>query len=50
MNTQKLVTTNLTNEFDQPIIIRQCSEPIEAVAKIYEALNSSTNHLHVKKL
>jgi len=38
MDTQKLVTTNLTNEFDQPIIIRQCSEPIEAVAKIYEAL------------
>ena len=38
MNTQKLVTTNLTNEFDQPIIIRQCSEPTEVVAKIYEAL------------
>ncbi len=38
MNIQKLVTTNLTNEFDQPFIIRQCSEPIEADAKIYEAL------------
>ena len=38
MNIQKLATTNLTNEFDQPFIIRQCSEPIEADAKIYEAL------------
>ena len=38
MNTQKLVTTNLTDEFEQTIIIRQCSEPIEAVTKIYDAL------------
>jgi hypothetical protein len=38
MDTQKLVATNLTNEFEQPIIIRQCSEPIEDVARIYEVL------------
>ena len=39
MNTQKLVTTTMVNEYDQKIIIRQCSEPIIAVEKIYHALN-----------
>lgn len=50
METQKLVTTNLTNEFEQPIIIRQCSEPIEAVAKIYEALKYKHKPFTRKKL
>ena len=39
MNTQKLVTTEMVNEYDQKIIIRQCSEPNFAVEKIYQALN-----------
>jgi hypothetical protein len=38
MNTQKLVTTTMENEYEQQIMIRQCSEPTEAVTKIYEAL------------
>jgi len=38
MNTQKRITTNLTNEIDQPIKLRLCSQPIEAVAKIYETI------------
>lgn len=50
MDTQKLVTTNLTNEFEQPIIISQCSELIEAVAKIYEALKYKHKSFTRKKL
>jgi len=38
MNTQKIVTTTMDNEYDQQIIIRQCSEPTEEVNKIYTAL------------
>ena len=38
MNTQKIVTTTMNNEYDQQIIIRQCSEPTEEVTKIYTAL------------
>jgi hypothetical protein len=38
MNTQKLVTTIMHNEYEQQIVIRQCSEPIEEASKIYEAL------------
>lgn len=38
MNTQKIVTTAMDNEYDQQIIIRQCSEPSDAVTKIYTAL------------
>lgn len=38
MNTQKTVTTTMNNEYDQQIIIRQCSEPTEEVSKIYAAL------------
>jgi len=38
MNTQKIVTTTMENEYDQQIIIRQCSEPAEEVTKIYTAL------------
>jgi hypothetical protein len=38
MNTQKIVTTTMDNDYDQQIIIRQCSEPTEQVNKIYTAL------------
>lgn len=38
MNTQKIVTTTMNNEYDQQIIIRQCSEPTEQVNEIYKAL------------
>jgi hypothetical protein len=38
MNTQKIVTTTMENEYNQQIIIRQCSEPTEQVNKIYTAL------------
>jgi Transposase DDE domain len=38
MNTQKIVTTTMENEYDQQIIIRQCSEPAQEVTKIYTAL------------
>ena len=39
MNTQKLVTTTMTNNRYQQIVIRQCSEPTEKVSQIYKALN-----------
>jgi Transposase DDE domain len=38
MNTQKIVTTTMVNDYDQQIIIRQCSEPTDQVNKIYTAL------------
>ena len=38
MNTQKIVTTTMDNEYEQQIVIRQCSEPAEQVNKIYTAL------------
>lgn len=39
MNTQKLVTTTMTNNRHQQIVIRQCSEPTDSAAAIYKALN-----------
>jgi Transposase DDE domain len=39
MNTQKAVTTTMVNEYNQTIVIRQCSEPSEGNNKIYTALN-----------
>ena len=38
MNSQKIVTTTMENEYDQQIIIRQCSEPTDQITKIYTAL------------
>ena len=38
MNTQKCVTTNVTNKDQAVICIRRCSEPIPEVQKIYDAL------------
>lgn len=39
MNTQKAVSTTLENQYEQTIIIRQCSEPSQQVKTIYDALN-----------
>jgi len=38
MNTQKIVTTTMDNDYGQQIVIRQCSEPTEQASKIYTAL------------
>jgi hypothetical protein len=38
MNTQKIVTTTMTDEYGQQITIRQCSEPTQEVNAIYNAL------------
>ena len=39
MNSQKIVTTTMQNDYDQQIAIRQCSEPTEQVKDMYTALN-----------
>lgn len=49
MNTQKIVTTTMNNAYDQQIIIRQCSEPIEAVTEIYTALQYKSKPFTRKK-
>jgi hypothetical protein len=49
MNTQKVVTTTMNNEYDQQIIIRQCSEPTEQVSKIYTALQYKSKPFTRKK-
>lgn len=38
MNTQKLVTTTMETQYDEQIIIRQCSEPTPEALNIYNAL------------
>jgi transposase len=38
MNTQKMVTTTMTNNRYEQIIIRQCSQPTQKVTDIYTAL------------
>jgi hypothetical protein len=38
MNTQKAVTTLAQNVHDQVIVVRRCSEPIQRVRQIYDAL------------
>ncbi len=49
MNTQKIVTTTMDNEYDQQIIIRQCSEPTEDATKIYTALKYKSKPFTRKK-
>ena len=49
MNTQKIVTTTMENEYDQQIIIRQCSEPAEEVTRIYTALQYKSKPFARKK-
>lgn len=38
-NTQKVITTSGTNQQDQIIAVRRCSEPNEALKELYQALN-----------
>ena len=49
MNSQKVVTTTMVNEYDQQIIIRQCSEPTEQANKIYAALKYKPQPFSRKK-
>ena len=49
MNTQKIVTTTMDNDYEQQIVIRQCSEPTEQVSKIYTALKYKHNPFTRKK-
>jgi hypothetical protein len=39
MNTQKAVTTSMVNEYNQTIVMRQCSEPTQDNLAIYSALH-----------
>jgi len=38
MNTQKMVTTTMVDQYQQTIVIRQCSESTEKVTEIYQSL------------
>ena len=49
MNTQKIVTTTMQDEYDSQITIRQCSEPIQGVKAIYSALNYKCQPFSRKK-
>jgi len=49
MSSQKIVTTTMDNEYDQQISIRQCSQPTEAVTKIYIALKYKSRPFTRKK-
>ena len=49
MNTQKIVTTTMVNQYEQKIIIRQCSEPNANVQQIYTALGYKNKPFGRKK-
>ncbi len=49
MSAQKTVTTTMNNEYNQQVIIRQCSEPTGEVSKIYAALQYKTKPFSRKK-
>jgi len=49
MNTQKIVTTTMINQYEQKIIIRQCSEPNANVQQIYTALGYKNKPFGRKK-
>jgi len=49
MNSQKIVTTTMNNDYDQQIIIRQCSEPADQVSKFYTALKFKSQPFTRKK-
>ena len=49
MDTQKLVTTTMVDQYDQLITIRQCSEPTLQVTEIYNALNLFERYPAIKK-
>jgi len=50
MNKQKAVTTTAQNNADQIIFMRRCSEPIENVKTIYQALKYKLTPFTKKKL
>lgn len=49
MNTQKMVTSHMVSEYDQPVILTKCSEPIHEVKQIYEALQYKQRPFSQKK-
>jgi len=49
MNTQKMVTSHMVSEYDQPVILIKCSEPIQEVQQIYEALHYKQRPFTQKK-
>ena len=49
MNTQKLVTTTMVTQYEEQIMIRQCSEPTDEVAMIYNALGYKIRPFTKKK-
>ena len=49
MNTQKMVTTTMINQYEQIIKIRQCSEPTQQVETIYNALKYKNKPFGRKK-
>ena len=49
MNTQKLVTTTMQNQYRQTMPLHQCSEPAQEVSNIYEALKYKTRPYNRKK-
>ena len=49
MNTQKMVTTTMVDQYEQNILVRQCSEPTEKVSAIYRSLNYKEKPFSRKK-
>ena len=49
MNTQKMVTTTMNNEYEQQIVIRECSEPTGQVSKIHTDLKYNPKPFTRKK-
>ena len=49
MNTQKMVTTTMVDQYEQNILVRQCSEPVEKVSAIYQSLNYKEKPFSRKK-
>ena len=49
MNTQKMVTTTMEDQYEQIIVVRQCSEPTQRVSAIYRTLNYKEKPFSRKK-
>ena len=49
MNTQKMVTTTMVDQYEQTIVVRQCSEPSEKVTEIYKLLRYKEKPFSRKK-
>jgi hypothetical protein len=49
MDTQKMVTTTMVDQYDQTIVVRQCSEPNEKVSEIYRLLKYKEKPFSRKK-